>query len=482
TQRGKRKLLLDGHIYRLDRKNDHGTEQWRCAKKQCRGRVHIQSTKDDYNGKGYFNAFPLSNDDITLVSSHNHSSEPGKAEAAVIVDQLRSTAKNNISQTPKEIVDRLLRTVTEAAVQNLPSVTAMQRSIQRRRQKSLTNRLLIASATSMTSCSEHEQILSIIDSSAFHSIYLNINDEQISSTLELNNLKRSQIIITSEENIKELEQADIWFITIFNEVKNDYFKSICIIHIVDDSNLKPCLYALLKMSNIEHYEKLISTLFKPPNNNFQPKYFITNLDKLLIHVLTKYFPETQIKICLTFLNQELIKYAQNIHSEIQCHTQDEQKVIKFLLALAFIPLPDVTMVFEALQELCPSSFEDICIGRLRPNGYRSQPLYALKLWNWADCITMNSLSTVCAQIKQWDNMFKTSMTTSHRSSYKIIRTIQQLHHHYQNTYHAQQNNSLVSRNSIIANYCTQKFYQHVQSYGTIDFQLFLSNLAPYLPV
>lgn len=93
TQRGKRKLLLDGYIYRLDRSNDRGIEQWRCSKKNCRGRIHLH------------------NSNITLVSSHSHSAEPAQCEAAILVDHIRTSAQYNLHESPKEIVNRLLRLI-----------------------------------------------------------------------------------------------------------------------------------------------------------------------------------------------------------------------------------------------------------------------------------------------------------------------------------------------------------------------------------
>jgi hypothetical protein len=98
TQRGKRKLLFDGYIYRLDRSNDRGIEQWRCSKKNCRGRIHLHNS-----------LLSSSNANITLVSPHSHISEPGQCEAAILVDHIRTSAQYNLHESPKEIVNRLLR-------------------------------------------------------------------------------------------------------------------------------------------------------------------------------------------------------------------------------------------------------------------------------------------------------------------------------------------------------------------------------------
>lgn len=94
-------MLLDGYIYRLDRSNDRGIEQWRCSKKNCRGRIHL------HNAYPYVS--PIERTNITFVSSHSHISEPAQCEAAILVDHIRTSAQDNPHQSPKEIITRLLR-------------------------------------------------------------------------------------------------------------------------------------------------------------------------------------------------------------------------------------------------------------------------------------------------------------------------------------------------------------------------------------
>ena len=107
--------------------NDRGIEQWRCSKKNCRGRIHLPSVERT---------------NITLISSHSHLPEPAQCEAAILVDHIRTSAQDNLHQSPKEIITRLLRlmstrrlllkpnssnefrSATDEAAANLPSMTA----------------------------------------------------------------------------------------------------------------------------------------------------------------------------------------------------------------------------------------------------------------------------------------------------------------------------------------------------------------------
>ncbi|CAF2960351.1 unnamed protein product [Rotaria sp. Silwood2] len=303
TQRGKRKLLLDGYIYRLDRSNDRGIEQWRCSKKSCRGRIHLHNS--------FLFSSTINRTNVTLVSSHSHASEPAQCEAAIVIDHIRTSAQHNQHESPKDIVHRLLRSVSNETAANLPSITAMQRSIQRRRQQ---QKLLDSFLLNI----EHEENLTPSD---IQILYRSINDNSLSYITEL---AHNQILVLTCEN--------------------------------------------------EH--------------NYRNK-----------------LANTSVWLCTTFHEQ----YKRIIHDM-------EYKSTKYLLALAYIPQSDIIMGFEALHDIYSSSiegiydkFEDLCIGRLRPNGHRSQPLFTANFWNWIDVIPQfDNLLLINTNIKQWDDMFRVS--------------------------------------------------------------------------
>ncbi len=85
----------------MDRSNDRGIEQWRCSKKNCRGRIHLHNS--------FLYSSTINRTNITLVSSHSHTAEPAQCEAAILVDHIRTSAEYNPHESPKEIVNRLLR-------------------------------------------------------------------------------------------------------------------------------------------------------------------------------------------------------------------------------------------------------------------------------------------------------------------------------------------------------------------------------------
>ncbi len=58
-------------------------------------------------------------------------------------------------------------------------------------------------------------------------------------------------------------------------------------------------------------------------------------------------------------------------------------------------------------------FEDLCIGRLRPNGQRARALFPMKLWNWTDVISdFENFLSINTSIQQWDEIFRVKFIES----------------------------------------------------------------------
>jgi len=69
------------------------------------------------------------------------------------------------------------------------------------------------------------------------------------------------------------------------------------------------------------------------------------------------------------------------------------------------------------------------------------------------------------------------LTSSHRSFYKLIRTIQQLYQHQINT-----KSQKLETNLIIQSYYTNKFRQIIHSFQSFSLEEYLLNLIEYLPI
>lgn len=125
-----------------------------------------------------------------------------------------------------------------------------------------------------------------------------------------------------------------------------------------------------------------------------------------------------------FLHSFLLKFSNRFDKA------EEEKFIKYLLALAYIPQKDVINTFETLQEIgltmvqgwllnkrmvmsvldCVGvydRFEDLCLGRLRRNGQRSSAIFPMKIWNWSTNLSdFENLSLINTCIQQWDELFR----------------------------------------------------------------------------
>ena len=52
-------------------------------------------------------------------------------------------------------------------------------------------------------------------------------------------------------------------------------------------------------------------------------------------------------------------------------------------------------------------FEDLCIGRLRPNRQRSRAIFPMTRWNWTDVTCdLENLFMINTNVQQWEEIFR----------------------------------------------------------------------------
>ena len=97
-----------------------------------------------------------------------------------------------------------------------------------------------------------------------------------------------------------------------------------------------------------------------------------------------------------------------------------------LLCTAFLPVDDVALGFEKLQESAPEDcepifnyFEDNYIGRFTSNGKRQKPRFAIEQWN-CHGRTKNNLPRTNNAVEGWNSNFVTLVNAKHPAISKLI--------------------------------------------------------------
>ena len=117
SERGKPKLLYEGHMFYRDRAIA-GVTQWKCVyhrKFRCTHRVY---TKDD--------------EVVYRWKDHNHVADISTVKAAKLQKRLREVSENT-NDSPKNTLIQCLETASQATIARLPRMTHMKRTINNRR-------------------------------------------------------------------------------------------------------------------------------------------------------------------------------------------------------------------------------------------------------------------------------------------------------------------------------------------------------------
>jgi FLYWCH zinc finger domain len=117
SQKGKQQLLYEGYRYRRDKLNQDGSSSWRCIKRECAGRLKKKT-------------------DGTLQTSTEHMRAPdtAKNESEKINANIRKRAENGVEK-PRQIIVNSIAGVSLEAAHLLPSYSASQRTVERKRKR-----------------------------------------------------------------------------------------------------------------------------------------------------------------------------------------------------------------------------------------------------------------------------------------------------------------------------------------------------------
>jgi hypothetical protein len=116
SQKGGRKLVLDGFMYQKEKDGSDNKEIWRCEVRTCKARVH--SAEDRL---------------VIQYGEHNHTVVHGK----VLVETVRASMKRrgeSTEETTRSIVNNELLSLPVTVAHLLPTRSSLSRDVRRHRQ------------------------------------------------------------------------------------------------------------------------------------------------------------------------------------------------------------------------------------------------------------------------------------------------------------------------------------------------------------
>lgn len=391
TQKGKRMLFYEGYRFKFAKRNVDDSVSWRCLQSHCCGRIKIM---DDF---------------ITVITEHNHTPEPGKIEALKAAIEMRERAEQDFCK-PRQIIQNSTAGIALEAAVHLPSYSASQRNIERKRK--ITREPLQNPGT------VRDIVIPQALQTTLRGMPFMLWD---SGAVDPNRI----LMFGSKENLDSLKTHQHWFIDGTFKVAPKLFFQVFTIHSLVEHKALPMVYALMTDKTEASYNRLFDGL-KNLQPALNPKSIMSDFEKASQNAVGQAFPAAEIVGCLFHLGQNLWRKVQQLNLA-NAYKNDEnfRTHVKMLLALSFVPPADVAAVFDELVQQCPPEmadlidyWEDNYIGRMRLNT-RVNPRFPIPLWNVHARVT-NGLPRTNNSVEGWHHAFQQCVDCHHPSIIKLV--------------------------------------------------------------
>lgn len=265
---------------------------------------------------------------------------------------------------------------------------------------------------------------------------------------DLYNLDCGRILVFgTKDNLRVLSKTDIWFLDgTFKVVPTIFFQLFTIFGSVTQQYkgterkiAVPLVYALLESKAEKAYSKVIEVTLSMAEKwgirVNQPSTVMTDFELGIINSVKTHLPPDSIRLCLFHLCQSVYRKIQAEGLQEQYGDKDDTRIreaSKNMCALAFVPVEDVTDIFDALYNELPEEFLPVAnyfevnyIRGIRAIGRRKAVAvrYAPALWNHYTSVLQGTARTNNSS-EGWHNRFQLLVGKRHPSLYSFLRELQ----------------------------------------------------------
>ncbi|CAF4780521.1 unnamed protein product [Rotaria sp. Silwood1] len=237
------------------------------------------------------------------------------------------------------------------------------------------------------------------------------------------------IIFTTKTNLSILKQNKHWFADgTFKVCPDDYYQ-LFTLHAMMTNAIIPLVYGLLIGKSNDDYNQFFEKLFE--QDNFQPESIMTDYEGGTIKSVKEMLPNVLHKGCLFHFSQAVWRQVQNKGLATKYREDESFRLkIKKLIALAFLPVDDITTAFNLIVDEFDEEADDLLeyfektwIGEPKRRGTgRKKPLFDHKLWNIHDRVTA-AVPRSNNSVEGWHNAFANRVSISHPTIIKLTEKI-----------------------------------------------------------
>ena len=156
-------------------------------------------------------------------------------------------------------------------------------------------------------------------------------------------------IFASDEELVTLSQCDEIYIDGTFRTAPFPFTQIVVIHGKYHGWILPLVFALSTGKRQNQYRYIlqeVATKIRNLNNNFSPNLIVTDFEVALINAIDAELPQTEKHGCYFHFSQSLMRKISTLGLQVAYQQNPQlQRVVRRMLALGYIPVPHVRLMF-----------------------------------------------------------------------------------------------------------------------------------------
>ena len=200
-------------------------------------------------------------------------------------------------------------------------------------------------------------------------------------------------------------------------------------HASIQNNVLPCVFVLLPNKQHVTYSRMWNEI-KALKPGLAPRSVQIDYELASKAALIEAFPQAQIYGCYFHLGQSRWrKIQENGLQLLYMQNENVRMALKMLLALAFLPVDEVSDAFDELvadfpPEIMPlvNYFEDNYVGRRNRLDDRRQPLFSVDMWSVKGQQDAGHTRTN-NQLESWHNAFQGPVESHHPSIFRFMKLL-----------------------------------------------------------
>lgn len=242
------------------------------------------------------------------------------------------------------------------------------------------------------------------------------------------------LIFSTQRNLQLLSECEHWYCDGTFKTVPLLFEQLYTVHGVQHSAVIPSAYILMEKRDTASYQMAFSAL-NSLQPTLRPTSVMTDFERSARNSLQEAFPNTTLRGCFFHFSQCIWRCIQRTGLQ-ERYARDPCFAlhIRYLGALAYVPLVDVASSFEAVLESdfyvqnepdlveLINYFEDTWIGRTDRRGRRREPLFPHSSWNCYES-AVSDIPRTNNSVEGWHSGFANLVGCSHPNIWKFIKCL-----------------------------------------------------------